>query len=980
VKEKLKDLILKEKRKQPYTDMELAQRLLVSREYVTSLRKELQIPDSRERRKKYICEEISEILKSNAKISHRELTRTIKSRGYNVSRYLVTKYMNEIIENNNCLLHDLSKTKDNKRNKTDGEKNSSYIAFNKLIGVNGSLEMQIKQAKAAVLYPPNGLHCLILGETGVGKSELAEAMYRFAVESKRLSKGSPFIIFNCADYAENSQLLISHLFGNLKGAYTGAVSDKKGLVEQAHEGILFLDEVHRLAPEGQEILFQLIDKGRFRRLGETEALRESKVQLIAATTENVESTLLATFRRRIPMVIEIPSLAERPLKERLKLIKNFFGYESTRMNAPIHVTLDVMRAFLLYECLGNIGQLKSDIQVACAKSFLTYVVEKENTVKVDIRDLNFHVKKGLIKINNRREEIDKLVWKDFKFSPEQYQNIIEIEDDIYGFPKEFYSYIEKSYTDYRKQGLSTAEINRLIGIEIERKLQNVIKHVKNSLMPLSPEEISNIVGEEIISLVEEILKIAERRLGKMDSTIFYCLAIHLNATFNRIKQGKEIINTNLEEIKKEYSDEYDVALEMVAYIKDYYGINLPEDEIGFIALYLRGNKVQQEQEKKVGVVVVTHGNVSTGMLETANKLLNTNHGKAVVMTLEENPHEVLEKVIQVVQAADEGKGVVMLVDMGSLLTFGEMICERTNIKIETIDRVDTVMVIEAIRRSILPGSNLKDVVYAIENLNYSFKKTRVENKLLRKKKAIITVCLTGEGIAIHCRKQLRKLFGNKLKDIDLIHMGLIGKRDFHKKMQETMGTYEVIAIIGSINPKYPGIPFISFEEIYSKDGQKQILNLLENGNKYSIIKSPGSLAPNIVREAKIIINAKEETKEELLKTICNLLIEEGYVKEGYYEAVMERERMTSYVINQEVALPHTDSRYINEPAIVIVKTAKPILWDGEQKVSLICLLALDTNGKEAVRYLYNKFKNKRIINLIKNAQEEEEIKGALLNE
>lgn len=980
MKEQIKDIILKEDIKQPYTDKELSEKLLVSREYITSLRNELKIFDSRERRKQYICKEIVEILKSNENISYRELTRIINKKGYNVSRYLITKYMNEIIKNNDEISKNLPSTKDSIGNKIDEKAEDMKGAFNKLIGYRGSLEMQIKQVKAAVLYPPNGLHCLILGETGVGKSELAEAMYKFAIESKRLSKDSPFIVFNCADYAENSQLLISHLFGNVKGAYTGAVNDKKGLVEQANGGILFLDEVHRLAPEGQEILFQLIDKGRFRRLGETEASRGANVLLIAATTENVESTLLATFRRRIPMVIQIPSLKERPLKERLQLIKIFFGYESTRMNAPIHVTLDVIRAFLLYECFGNIGQLKSDIQVACAKSFLPYVMGKEEVVNINISDLNTHVKKGLIKINTKRNEIDKIVWEDFYFSPDQYRNPIKADESIYGFSKELYSYIEKAYIGYRKQGLDIDEINSRIGNEIERRLKNVIKHVKNSLMPLSPEEISNIVGDEITFLVKQILKIAEKRLGKMDSTIFYCLAIHLNTTFNRIKQGGEIINTNLEKIKRDYKEEYNVALEIVAYIKNYYGLNLPEDEIGFIALYLRGNKIEEEKEKKVGVVVITHGNVSIGMLEIANKLLNTNHGKAVVMTLEENPHEVLKKVTSVVKAVDEGKGVLMLVDMGSLLTFGEIIYQRTDIKIETIDRVDTVMVIEAIRRSILPGSNLKDVVYAIENLNYSFNKIRVKNRLLRKEKAIIVICLTGEGIALHCRRQLRKSFGKKLKDVELIHMGFIGRRDFYKKMQETMEKYEIVAIIGSINPKYPGIPFISLEELYSNYGEKQILSLLENGNKCNFIKSFKGLVPNIVKESKIIVNSNEKTKEELLKSICNILAEEGYVKKGYYEAVIEREKMTSYVINQEVALPHADSRYINKSVIVIVKLKNPILWDKEQKVSLICLLAVDTNEKDAIRYLYNKFKNKRVVNLLKKAKEAEEIEEALINE
>lgn len=977
MKRKLRDIILKEDKKEPLTDMQLGEKLLVSREYITSLRKELDISDSRDRKKKYICEEIVQLIKTNKTISYREITNTIKSRGYKLSRYLVVKYLEEIKEVNRDK-GQIQRGIVTKMSEGNNSEQLKYTSFQNLVGENGSLEIQIQQAKAAVLYPPNGLHCLILGETGVGKSELAEAMYKFSIESGRLPSDSPFIVFNCADYAENPQLLISHLFGSVKGAYTGAVNDRKGLIEQANGGILFLDEVHRLTSEGQEMLFQLIDKGCFRRLGESDCTREAQVQLIAATTENIEMTLLSTFKRRIPMIIEVPSLSKRPLNERLALLKNFFGYESTRMNAPIHVALDVIKSYLLYECFGNIGQLKSDIQVACAKSFLTYVMEKETCVKIDVRDLNLHVKKGLLKINSMRTEIESLVWRDFKFSPKQYNKMIEIDNDLYSFPKEFYSDIEKNYTEYAKQGLNTEEINHIIGIEIERKLQNVIKHVKDSLHPLSTDEIAKVVGVEIISLVEEILKIAENTLGEMDPSILYCLAIHLNATFNRIKQGREIINPNLDDIKRKYSSEYAVALEMVQYIKKHYGASLPEDEVGFIALYLRGNK--QEQESKVGIVIVTHGNVSVGMLEIANKLLNMNHGRAVVMTLEENSLDVLERLTTIVEDANEGKGVLMLVDMGSLLTLGELISERTGINVETIDRVDTVMVIEAIRRSILPGANIKDVVYAVENLNYTFKKARVDSKVLKRKKAIITVCLTGEGVALQCGSHLKKIFGEKLNNIELIHMGVIGKRDLHKQIQETISTYEIIAIIGSIDPKYHGLPFISLEALFNQSGKNQIMSLMEQHSKLSMLMSYSGLIPKVVRDAKFVMLTGVQDKEQVLHGICDMLLQEGYVRKGYFEAVMERESMGSYVINQEVALPHADSSYVNRPVIVIVKTPEPIFWDNENKVSLICLLALDIEGKDGVRFLYNKFNNEKFIAEIGQAQTEEDIREALLNE
>ena len=189
---------------------------------------------------------------------------------------------------------------------------NSKNPFDQIIGHETSLKQVISQAKAAVYYPPSGLHMLLLGQTGTGKTFFAEKTYEYSLYEGLLKDDAPFKSFNCADYYNNPQLLMSQLFGYAKGAFTGADQDHEGLVEKADGGVLLLDEVHRLPPEGQEMLFYFIDNGSFNRLGENGVKRHSKVLIICATTENPDSALLKTFVRRIPMTIQIPSLSERP--------------------------------------------------------------------------------------------------------------------------------------------------------------------------------------------------------------------------------------------------------------------------------------------------------------------------------------------------------------------------------------------------------------------------------------------------------------------------------------------------------------------------------------------------------------------------------------------------------------------------------------------------------------------------------------------
>ncbi|MCI5685723.1 MAG: sigma 54-interacting transcriptional regulator, partial [Enterococcus gallinarum] len=185
--------------------------------------------------------------------------------------------------------------------------------FEKVIGYDKSLAEPIEQLKTAVFYPNNGLPVMVMGDTGIGKSYFVQIMYEYMVKAEVLSETAPFKVLNCAQYYNNPELLSGLLFGYSKGAFTGAYEKKRGLLEDANGGLLFLDEVHRLNVEGQEKLFTFMDKGTFSRIGESTE-RKATVRLAFATTEKT-TAFLQTFLRRIPITIYLPNLSERSILE-----------------------------------------------------------------------------------------------------------------------------------------------------------------------------------------------------------------------------------------------------------------------------------------------------------------------------------------------------------------------------------------------------------------------------------------------------------------------------------------------------------------------------------------------------------------------------------------------------------------------------------------------------------------------------------------
>ena len=406
------------------------------------------------------------------------------------------------------------------------------VDMDKFLKRNPSLFHQIEQGKAAILYPGDGMHMLLLGETGVGKSLFADLLYKYGIQSGKLAEASPFIQFNCADYAHNPQLLMSQLFGHVKGAYTGAETNKTGLLEKANGGILFLDEIHRLPIEGQEMLFTYIDRGVFRRLGESEKDHHANVLIIGATTEK-KDTLLKTFIRRLPIIIDLPSLRERSIEERHQLFDTFVQQEVDQLGVPMYFSKNALKAFLHYKCELNIGQFKADIRIAFAKSYARFLAVKEDYLRVSSKDLPDYIWAGLLSNAAHRQ-----MWSKYEVTNRQAIQYLPSTATVteVSVPSESTIYREMN-TRYRE-----LEQNKASAEEIQKAMEHDLKTYfkltgEKEQLFCNKENLIALVPDNIIKELEKILRHVTIKTGKVVSDkVFQMMAIHI---YNLVKRSQQ---------------------------------------------------------------------------------------------------------------------------------------------------------------------------------------------------------------------------------------------------------------------------------------------------------------------------------------------------------------------------------------------------------------------------------------------------------
>ena len=239
------------------------------------------------------------------------------------------------------------------------EVRANSFTFDNIVGKSSALSDVVSQARKVAA---TDVSVLINGETGTGKEVFAQAIH-----SASGRRGEAFLALNCSAFSR--ELLESELFGYKAGAFTGAVKDKKGLLEEANHGTLFLDEIGEMALELQSKLLRVLETGEFVKVGDTKTTHVD-VRILSATNRNLKEEIAnGRFREDLYFRLSVFRILLPPLRQRrddILLLAQYFIWQYARQigrTAP-SLSTEAKNIFLAYPWPGNVREMMNAIEHA----------------------------------------------------------------------------------------------------------------------------------------------------------------------------------------------------------------------------------------------------------------------------------------------------------------------------------------------------------------------------------------------------------------------------------------------------------------------------------------------------------------------------------------------------------------------------------------------------------------------------------------
>lgn len=543
--------------------------------------------------------------------------------------------------------------------------------FEQLVGYDSSLKEAVASAKAAVLYPEGNPTILITAKHGSGVSHFAKTVFRFAQASGKLKTRAPWILWDCKTLFNDQDKFQEIFLGD---------HEKEGILKKASGGMLILENIDVVSERNLDWLLAFLRGEKIQGQDEWPWQKDYHCITIFSTMKDTNEMMLNLLRGQMDFRISLPSLEERSIEERFLILQKFFKEEAKAMDRMIEVDTSILHALLLYEVTDDIKGLKNDIHTGCANSYVRSYNTEKKTIVLLMSDFPNYVRKGIMYYRSYKNEIDEMIKNGCKYT--FYKN--QMLRDNKTAKKDIYQSIDARKRDLERHALTEEEINMAVSNQLESEFEEYFEQLCERVDSI--DTLNKMVSEKLISLTRKfLLKAAEQLSCEFSKEIFCGICLHVNSCLIKVSKKQRISNEEIARLLSKYPMHYELVKEFQVELGKEFNVKLNVDDLIFLLMFLLEAKKDVNESKVVTLIAMHGSHAASSIAAVVNVLSDDSNVQAFDMDLDKNVRIVYEELKEKIIKIDQGKGILLIYDMGSIHTMAESIAQETKIAIRCVE-------------------------------------------------------------------------------------------------------------------------------------------------------------------------------------------------------------------------------------------------------------------------------------------------------
>lgn len=658
---------------------------------------------------------------------------------------------------------------------------AKWAGFKHFIGSDETLKTQIQQMKAAIMYPKRQHLFLIIGNHGTRKKEFISLIAQLARHSQVEAPESELVEINCMKY---ERLAETELISQLK-------EDFSRLSATATVWLNHFEVVPRHLIEEIKVIAN-------------EYLQAS--YLICSITSSDRY-----LEKYFDLTVSLPDYSEYTLNERVQTVISIVNKQVITLNRKIQFDSLIMRCFLDYRPEFNFESLEKDIVMSCANAYRRSVeIEQEEELVIYISDLPDKVRQGMLLSANNNNSLQsfppnkQIICEGDKYSLKE-AHMPRKKNDKFSIAHTLQEIIE----DLKLQGVDDQEISHYISIDFFFYLQQYIDSVSSDLN--DEMKLRRYVGKKIMDLTKELLDRASIKLNRIYSQQTYSgFCVFLFEISKRKRIHYPVSKKTIDEVKEFCQPEFELAGVFQDELEKRWHIEISEQESVIMAIflldtYLRKYKIQ----KKLPILVVMHGEgVASNLCESISQMVANSNLDYYEVKLGDNNVDTYHKYREKLLSIADKQGVLVFYDFASIKEMSQLISRETNIPIKMIELPSSLFIIEAIKKSAVQNDLNSLYQSTVQTYQQYFPMLERKYSPNKKKFSIITLCKQGDVEAIQLQGYVQKRIWLP-EEVSVIPIDTDDKEFLLSEVDEINKTSQILCIIGTYNPRFVNIPFIS---------------------------------------------------------------------------------------------------------------------------------------------------------------------------